>query len=604
MRSRLFPRHIFIIGSILAALSGSALKGQDPFEQIVHMHFDSITLPDFMAHVEKEFGVSFHYNPTYLETGSWSKAHFSGVMLKEALRSFFAHWNMNIYLRDHAVYVTENLSINPRFATEFLQRIRAESAAPTFSNNNVESLERETGTDRFAEFEVTKFGVPSASRETQRFRIQGKVSSRETGEPVIGVTLQVSGTGIGTATDAAGSYELILPAGVHEITVRAIGKQTTYRQVSLYDNGELPIQLAQEITEIEEVVVVGKADDKINTMAGAEKLDLALVKKSVLVMGESDILKGILALPGVQTITEVSNGFNVRGGSTDQNLVLIDEVPVMNSSHFFGFFSSFNADIVEDATLYKSGIPANQGGRISSILEVNSKKGNKKRFEGTGGISPVTARLAVEGPLVRNKLSFIAGGRSTYSDWLMNQVSDPRINNSSAYFYDGFLNLHADLPGQSSLSASLYHSKDYFDFDEFLTHRYSNLAGSLILESSLGKHSTYRGALTYSDFGFSLTDKYNPATAARSSYSILQYGLKNKFTWQHSRWINLTYGVDAIYYLSAPGRVEPAGESSLVVPVVLREEQALEIAPYIQNKQQLTRWLAVSYGIRFSHYIC
>lgn len=561
---------------------------------------DSITARDFISLVEESHGLTFYFDESLLADSLWSAVDFEMVDLEEAVTSFFSIFRINLYMRDRSVYLTGRLVVNQKFASDYHQRIMEESASPTYYINNMVAMGEESATSDFAEFEIIQFGIPAEVLESRRFRLTGRVTSLETGEPVIGTTLQVSGTGLGTATDAEGYYVLTIPAGRHEITIRAIGKLTTHRQISIYAAGKMNVEIAEDITEIEEVVIVGKADDRINTMVGAEKLDLAMVKKSVMVMGETDILKGILAMPGVQTITEVSNGFNVRGGSTDQNLVLIDETPVMNSSHFFGFFSSFNADLVSDAMLYKSGIPAHMGGRISSILDVTSRKGDKTGFGVSAGISPVTARVAVEGPVVKDRISFIAGGRSTYSDWLMNRINDPRINNSSAWFYDLFGNLHADLSEETSLSATVYHSNDYFDFDGFLTHQYSNLAGSVILDTRVARRTTYHTSFTYSDFRFSVTDKYNLTTASRSSYDIIQYGWNNRFTWNRSRWLNLSYGIDGIYYASVPGMIEPSGENSLVVPVTLRDEQAVEVAPFLHNEQNITRWLSLSYGIRFS----
>ena len=559
---------------------------------------DSLSIADFIAIMEeKDF--QFYFNPEILGD-SLRYPLPAGATDEEQIRTFFRGPGSGVYLRGRDVFLTGSHTINEHFAAGYYKGIR-ESVVEA-SGLEVQRPPVNGNAGSFEELRLMRFGNPGDSPEGTPLRLSGKVLALETGEAVIGATLQVTGRSGGTATATDGTYSLNLPAGMHEITLRAIGRESTRRKVAIYRDGELNVSMAEEITEIGEVVIVGKTDDPVNAMAGTEKLNLAMVKKSILVMGETDILKGILSMPGVQTITEVSNGFNVRGGSTDQNLVLLNEAPVMNSSHFFGFFSAFNADLVEEATLYKSGIPAGMGGRISSVLDVRSRTGSKEKFGGSAGISPVTARATLEGPVIKDRVSFIAGGRSTYSDWLLNRIDDARINQSSAWFYDAFGNIHASLGENTRLGASLYHSNDYFDFDAFLSHRYSNLAGSLSLDTRTGPRSSIHTALIYSKFDFSITDKYNPSTANRSSYSLSQYGLRSGFTLNHSRWLKLMTGVDAGFHGSDPGNIEPEGEGSLVSPVFLERENAMDLSPYIQNQQSLTPWLTLTYGIRYSIY--
>lgn len=592
------PVALFILMNIAGPPWMDKASGQERESVMITLTQDSLSVKDFIYLVEKEYHRKFFYDRTSLGDSLWTPVDFQNLHINKAISSYFDKLGINTYLRSNMVFLTGSLVINPAFASTFDRRIRDASASPTQSINNLSFLQEEKKTGVHAEFEVIRFGIPTRGNKNARYRLSGRITSAD--EPVIGATIQVNGTGIGNATDNKGNYSLQVPAGSHEITIRAIGKKTTRRQVAMYAPGMLDVELEDEITEIEEVVVLGKTNDRIHSMSGSEKLDLAMVRKTVLVMGETDILRGILAMPGVQTITEVSNGFNVRGGSTDQNLILLNEAPIINASHFFGFFSSFNTDIVDDATLYKSGIPSSMGGKISSILDVTSKKGDRNRFGASGGISPVTARFALEGPILKEKLSFVAGGRTTYSDWLLKRIRDPRINNSSAFFYDLFGNLDLSLDDRTSLTATIYHSDDYFDFDGFLAHRYANLAGSLVLDTRISEKTGYHGALTCSDFRFSITDEYNPASASRSSYNITQYGWKNRFHWRRDRWVDLCFGVDGTWFTTVPGTVEPSGENSMVVPVSMEEEKALELAPFIHNDQTLLPWLSLSYGIRYS----
>jgi hypothetical protein len=321
-----------------------------------------------------------------------------------------------------------------------------------------------------------------------------------------------------------------------------------------------------------------------------------------MILGETDILKGLLTLPGVQAATEVTTGYNVRGGSTDQNLVLLDDAPIMNMSHFFGFFSNINADVVQEAELYKSGIPPTIGGRISSILDISSRTGDYEKYGFRGGISPISAHLSLDGPIVKNRISFIGAGRSTYSDWILNRVGDARVRNSSASFYDIFGKLSMKLKENQDLFLTFYSSHDYFRFDRIQTQEYSNLAAASGYNCQFGKNLFYEATLSYSSYNFSLTDESIPSISAISSYKINQYSLNNRFNWQRSRWLNFRFGLNGLFYRIQPGNRDPWGPESIVEPLKLDDERAIEGSLFVQNEQIINSWLTLSYGLRYSAY--
>ncbi len=287
-------------------------------------------------------------------------------------------------------------------------------------------------------FEMVQFGNPSPNLSGNKFYIKGIVLDAATGQSIIGATIQIAGTSTGTATDINGNYSLVIPSGQNEIIYRAVGKKTARRMVTAYENGNLDVSLVDDYNLIDQVTIIGQFNDKVSRMDGAERMNMHVLNKSIMILGETDILKGLLTLPGVQAASEVATGYNVRGGSTDQNLVLLDDAPIMNMTHFFGFFSNINADVVQNTELYKSGMPSSIGGRISSILDIDSRTGDYEKYNLHGGISPISAHLTFDGPLLKDKISFIGAGRSTYSDWILRRVGDERVRNSSASFYDYF----------------------------------------------------------------------------------------------------------------------------------------------------------------------
>src|SRR5204863_9405386 len=245
---------------------------------------------------------------------------------------------------------------------------------------------------------------------------------------------------ISVLTDQYGYFSLSLPAGRHTITIQSLGMKDTRRQVQVYGEGKLNIDLQSTILTIRNVVISSQKVSNIKgTQMGVQKIDIKTIKQVPVVFGEADILRVITTLPGVKTVGESSTGFNVRGGSADQNLILFNDATIYNPAHFFGFFSAFNPVIIKTAELYKSSIPEKYGGRLSSVLDVTAREGNKKDFHGSGGVGPITARVSVEGPIDSNKTSFIASARTTYSDWLLRSLQNDSYANSSAAFTDANL---------------------------------------------------------------------------------------------------------------------------------------------------------------------
>src|SRR5690606_16851432 len=302
------------------------------------------------------------------------------------------------------------------------------------------------------------------------------IKNAETGEPVPGVSIFIDKPRIGAISNEFGFYSLTLPLGRYEFNIRAVGLKDTRRQILLQGDGKLDINVYEEPLSLKEVVITTeKASNIRHTQMGIEKLDIKTIKQVPTVFGEADILRVVLTLPGVKSVGESSTGFNVRGGSVDQNLILFNDATIYNPSHFFGFFSAFNPDLVKDVHLYKSSIPAKYGGRLSSVLELNSREGNKKEFTGTAGIGLITSRLNVEGPLIKDKTSFIFGGRTTYSNWIMDMLpKNAGYHGAKASFYDLNLIVNQQHNQKNDFFATAYFSNDKSNLSTDTTFQYSN----------------------------------------------------------------------------------------------------------------------------------
>lgn len=589
-----------IIYILVILTISSAVYSQEIKSSRINLQRDSLQIAEFIELMEADYQLNFYYNPAWIADFSNSNVNYNDVELLSAIKDYFKQFGLDVHVDLPDIFITKGAITKKEFARDFYKSLSSRSAVP------IELVDAKSEEDVMEGFngslvEMVQFGKPSANVSGNKFYVRGIVLDAETGQGIIGATIQIEGTSTGTATDIDGNYSLVIPSGQNKILYRAVGKKTTTRIVTVYENGNLNVNLFDDVSMLDQVTIIGQ-NDKVNRMDGAEKMNMQVLNKSIMILGETDIIKGLLTLPGVQAASEVATGYNVRGGSTDQNLVLLDGAPIMNMSHFFGFFSNVNADVVQNTELYKSGMPSSIGGRVSSILDISSRTGDYEKYHLNGGISPISAHLSFDGPILKDKVSFIMAGRSTYSNWILKKVGNERVRNSSASFYDYFGKLSVKLKKNQDLFLTYYASHDYFKFDDIQTQEYSNLAISSAYNNQLGKNMSYKANLSFSSYDFSMIDESIPSISSRSSYNINQYSLNNKFNWKKNRWINLSFGLSGIYYDIQPGSRDPWGPESIVEPMNLNEENAIEGSLYIQNEHSINSWLELSYGLRYSAY--
>ena len=373
----------------------------------------------------------------WVDTLTVKQSH-APITLKQLLYDTFNDTYLNYFFDGPNILITNNYPIHATLPENFFLATKEELQDIT----NTTEVEKEVryafvdpGTKKQTQG-VLRFGDPKKSKGGQ-FTLSGVIRDANNGEAIIGGQLFVQSLNTGTVSDINGNYSITLPKGSYELLFKYLGKKDINQSVLLYDNGVLNIDMEDSPYSLKEIVITAESESNVhNLKTGSLKLNMEEIKHLPAFMGEVDIIKSVTLLPGVQTVAEGSSGFNVRGGSADQNLVLLDEMPIFNSSHLFGFFSVFNPETVKDFELYKSGIPARFGGRISSILDISAKQGNLKKHVISGGISPITGKLTVEGPIIKDKLSYIVGGRATYSDWVLRELGRTQFKNSSANFHD------------------------------------------------------------------------------------------------------------------------------------------------------------------------
>ena len=317
--------------------------------------------------------------------------------------------------------------------------------------------------------------------------VTGNIVDRDTNEPIIGATIFVKETGQGTDSDENGQFQLSLTPGSYTLLIQYIGFQDRQIPVRIVSSGMLDIALNRSSILLDEVVVEAKKrDENIQSVeVGVSRVNMREIEKLPSFLGEVDIIKGLLQQPGVSTIGEGSSGFNVRGGTVDQNLIVVDEGMIFNASHALGFFSAFNSDILSDAILYKGNIPAKFGGRLASVLDVNVKDGNFQKLRFKGGLGVVSSRLSLEGPLKKDKTSFLISGRSTYSDWVLKTVKIPEVSTSSAFFYDVNVKLTHRFNERNFVSFSGYSTEDQFTYADEFGFDYQSILGQINYRSVL-----------------------------------------------------------------------------------------------------------------------
>jgi hypothetical protein len=377
-------------------------------------------------------------------------------------------------------------------------------------------------------------------------------------------------------------------------------KEAAY-PVLVHSDGKLNLELQEFIPSLKNVVVVSERHSNVReTQMGVERLAIRTIKQVPVVFGETDILRVVLALPGVTSVGEASTGFNVRGGAADQNLILFSDATIYNPSHLFGFFSAFNPDVVKGVELYKSGIPEKYGGRLSSVLDVTTRDGNSKKFSGSGGIGLLTSKLTLEGPIVKDKTSFIIGGRTTYSNWLLKQVPNADYKNSSASFYDLDLHINHTINAKNSLYLTGYLSNDQFKFKNDTSYKYGNKNGNLKWKHLFS--NTFNAVFTggYDYYDYAIDGSKTGINAYKLSFDIAQTHFRADFNLTSGNKHALNFGVNTIHYNLQPGRFTPNSSESLVIPDVLAAEQGIESAAYLGDHITVTPKLSINAGIRYS----
>lgn len=455
---------------------------------------------------------------------------------------------------------------------------------------------------------VVLLSLPAIS---QKYTLSGYLKDTKNGEELLYAGVFVKNSSDGTTTNEYGFYSISLPKGTYTISYTYMGYVSKEYKINLNKNISKSVELEQLSTDIEEVVISEERSDAnvTNTEVSTIKLNIKESKLVPVLFGEQDILKTMQLLPGVSASSEGSSGFFVRGGDSDQNLILLDEAPVYNASHLMGFFSVFNSDALKDLKMFKGGIPAQYGGRISSVTDIRMKNGNMKKIETSGGIGLISSRLTVEGPILKEKSSFIISARRTYADLIVKNVKE-EFKDLNLYFYDLNGKTNIKLGENDRLFLSGYFGRDVFGTG-FMGFDWGNKTATMRWNHVFNNKLFSNTSVIYSDYDYGFKVGFD-AFEVEMDAGIYDYNFKQDFNWYANTNNTVNFGFQAIYHKFKPMRFsvkfetdststeETETEEEETTDTDLSEQKALETAFYISNKQKLGSKLSLQYGVRFT----
>jgi hypothetical protein len=574
------------------------ISGQQSDSAAVSCKFMNTPFDDFAEAIEKNTALKFFYVQDWVKNVTIT---FSGtnIQLDQLLNDQLEKTNLDFFIDGNNVYIFPEAKILTELPDYIVSQIIAEEKDTL--NGITETEKKYIKGNKIASIEVLEIGDKQKAIKGTKCIINGKIIDQSYKEPLIGATIFIEDLKTGAMTDIDGRFKILLTPGKYKAVFSCMSMKPQELYLQVYSGGQITIEMRNELIEINEIRITANRNDNIRGIQmGFEKISAKTMKEIPVVFGEKDVLKVAQLLPGVLNVGEGSSGFNVRGSSSDQNMFYFNKVPVYNTSHLFGFFTSFNPDVINDFTLYKSNIPAYYGGRLASVFNITTRQGSKKKFFGQGGISPVTGHFSLEVPAIRDKVSIVVSGRSSYSDWILKKIKDQDIRKSSAFFYDGTFSVNAEINDKNMFKAFGYISRDKFSLSSLNDYNYSNIGSSLVWKHLFSSSMTVDAAIIYSSYSFENINKTNLSTAYSQNYNLDHYEFRTDFSLINKADHKIEFGTSEILYNLDRGNISPFGEESIRTPVNLGKETGLECAVYLSDEFTLYKNITVLSGLRYS----
>ena len=583
---------------VLLILSAVCSYAQDGTEKI-SLSFENSTRVEVLEQIESLTPYRFFFVEDWFDNLKIS-GEYESTALRLILNDLFTNTVINYYFSDnYKIILTQNNLIYDSLPDDFFggqtQDLQQDENKPIFYSEQAAAAR--TG------IETIRIGRESMSSSRRSFNLSGVVKNNVTGEPIPSLGIKVRGKNINAVTDIEGRYSIDLPAGANDLELSSLGIENLKKKVIIYNDGTFDFSLAENPELLDEVIIDADKDSNVkDAVTGITQIEVKEIKTIPLVLGERDVLKVATTLPGISTAGEGAAGYNVRGGKTDQNLILLDNAVVYNPTHFFGIFSALNPFTTDDVDIYKGSIPAEYGGRLSSVFDIRTKKGNSQKFSGEGAIGPVTSNLTLEIPVVKEKSSLLLGGRATYSDWILKQLDEESLKNSEASFYDVIAKYSHDFDENNSLEMSGYYSNDLFSISSDSTFNYSNALFSLRYNHRFNERNRGSIILSNSNYAYNIGYESNSSRDFDLDYKVQETEVKFLMNHLLNDKHNFTYGLSGKLYNNSPANIKPKGPESLVSPTDVQSEKAIESGIFFSDNYNVTKNLSFNLGLRYSFY--
>ncbi len=548
--------------------------------------FDSVSLSSALNQIETESDLTFFYKSEWIEDITLNQ-NFDQANLDDLLNELLTKKGINYITNGDRIILTGKVNV--------ISSLVFDSSKTPYQVGYIFEREFSSTSDN-----VLEVGDRSKVINGSKAILAGYIKNLELGEPIPGAIVFSETAEVSTLTDSKGFFSMILPSGAHTLLIQFSGMKTKRQEIVLFSDGSLSLELEEEPRLLEEVTIVSDGNANVNNVRmGTASINLDEVKNVPKFMGENDMIQAALTLPGVQNVGEGSAGINVRGGKTDQNLILLNNATVYNPFHFFGFFTSFNADITANLELMKSGIPASYGGRLSSLLNVTMKKADKNNRSGRLAINPITTSASIELPLIKDRTAVMAGIRTTYSNWVTRNAKNEAIRNSDPHFSDFALNLNHSYGGVNSINLSAYYSLDEYKLSTDSTNSYSNANVAVEWKHLLSDKLSSTVIGGYSNYHFDIDYNSQPESAFEYGFKINELFGKVALNYFPDDKNEFTLGSESKLYLLSPGKIMPIGISEVEKGRV-QNERGVEQAFFVSDELTVNPKITLQGGLRYS----
>ncbi len=592
-------RKCFVLLFLLFA-QNSWTQQEDP---LITLSFENSDLVSVLTQIEEKTDYSFYFIDSWLTEYKDISGNYNNISVSKVLEDLFKDTIVNFYIMgDNRVILAQNSiiynTLPDRFFGQYeddkieIEKKKSKVVSPVFASTK--------STSKKKKIETITIGKALRGSLKQKFKFYGYLTNKQTGKPIPRAIIVVNGNDVGADTDTKGYFETELAIGVNIVEINALEMENFKKRIIIYNDGRYDVSLNEKIELLDEVILNAEINNNVSEVVTKTEIDVEESKNIPLALGERDVLKVATTLPGITTAGEGASGYNVRGGKSDQNLILLDDAVVYNPQHFFGIFSALNPFALGEANIYKNSIPAAYGGRLSSVFDLSTKDASVDKFKGEASIGPVTGNVLIETPIVKDKAGLMVGGRGAYANWVLNSLDEESLKDSEASFYDVVAKYNHQITDKSKIEATAYLSRDDFSITSDSLYVYKNRALSFRWNYRFNEKNTGKLALSNSQYNFDIEFDGQTNNDFDLGYSIDETELKFQFKYLYSSRLKFDYGLSSKLYTVNPGSIDPKGEGSIVTPFEIEEERALESAAFLSAEIDLTKNLTLDAGIRYS----